>query len=130
MRVVRASFLIAARVGHRHCIKLECFHQLRIRRAIARKNRNLVGHGLFRVGRFSGQYHKPLGDGIPSSRKWDANWPTCTGALTVGSNECYEFTKFADVQLCDVLFVKEFVGRFNESARGSPIPPAKSRVES
>ncbi len=52
---------------------LDCLRQLRSRRAIATNKRNLVGHGLFRVKRFSGQYRKSLGDGIPSSRKWDVD---------------------------------------------------------
>ena len=43
---------------------LDCFQQLRIRRAIAKKNRNLVGHGFFRVGQFIRQDRQSLGDGI------------------------------------------------------------------
>jgi len=58
---------------------LDCFQQLRIRRAIAKKNRNLVGHGFFRVGQFIRQDRQSLGDGIPSSRKWDVDWWTRGG---------------------------------------------------
>ena len=68
MRAVRATFLIAARVGHRHCIKLECFQQLCIRRAIAKKNRNLVRRGLFRSQAIQRQTRQ-------IARRWDLSVP-------------------------------------------------------
>ena len=51
------------------------------------ENRNLVGHGLFRVRRFSGQCDKSLGDGIHTSRKWDVDWVQEERVLAVGPKE-------------------------------------------
>ena len=65
---MRATFLIAARVGHRHCITLDCVQQLCIRRAIAKKNRNVVRRGLFRSQAIQRQPRQ-------LARRWDSVVP-------------------------------------------------------
>src|SRR2546423_6416442 len=57
--------------GNKRAWVLDCFSRFCSLRAIALNNRNLVGHSLFRGRPIGGQHHPSLGDGIPSSRKWD-----------------------------------------------------------
>jgi len=52
------------------------------------------------------------------------------GALTIGSSECYEFTKFAKVEWCDPLCGNEFVGRFNDSSQQVSHAPGLFGMES
>jgi len=71
-RCVRSS-LLRSKLASETAWVLDCFSRLCSLRAIALNNRNLVGHGLFRGRPIGGQHHPSLGDGIPSSRKWDVN---------------------------------------------------------
>ena len=74
-RCVRSS-LLRSKLASETAWVLDCFSRLCSLRAIALNNRNLVGHGLFRGRPIGGQHHTSLGDGIPSSRKWDVDLST------------------------------------------------------
>src|SRR6266545_2455874 len=75
---------------------LDCFRRLRSRRAIAEKNRNLVRHGLLRIGPFSGQHTSRSEVGF--DRPANGTWIGGRRALITGTEKRCEFLKFPSAE--------------------------------